>query len=398
MEKKLQRSRVDRKIGGVLGGLGEYIGIDSTILRIIYVAITIFTMKSGLPILVYIIALFIIPSEKVTMEDVRERQAQKIADRYDRINRRIDRKRSGYSHHRHPRHSTAQGNHHAQKRTATSRPHFSKEFPFPEATFTNLILRVSHGDVVVRTWEKEEAKLRVLLSTQDNGGPVRHLSEEKIWDYFFSNTMLDISPDTLLFESKKDILKTDMVLTIPKRLYEQIKIQILNGKLRFDDVETDDIILKLRNGELRSRGVSGKFLNAELTEGEVYVQNCRVENVDISTRKGDITIQGNALTTAARTEQGDIDFILENDLASSVDLKAPNGDIRIQVPDSWNVDGSLHTKKEKIYFDLKNAKIWDNSEDTVVFTQNAEEISTSTLEAKVGKGIIKLSETKERSV
>ena len=34
--KKLYRSRKDRKIAGVCGGIGEYLGIDPTILRVIF--------------------------------------------------------------------------------------------------------------------------------------------------------------------------------------------------------------------------------------------------------------------------------------------------------------------------------------------------------------------------
>lgn len=34
--KKLYRSRKDRKIAGVCSGIGEYLGIDPTILRVIF--------------------------------------------------------------------------------------------------------------------------------------------------------------------------------------------------------------------------------------------------------------------------------------------------------------------------------------------------------------------------
>lgn len=63
-------------------------------------------------------------------------------------------------------------------------------------------------------------------------------------DYFFSQTMLDISPDNFTFESKNELLKTDLVVTIPKRLYEQVKIQLLNGNLKYDDTAAEDAIIK----------------------------------------------------------------------------------------------------------------------------------------------------------
>lgn len=43
-------------------------------------------------------------------------------------------------------------------------------------------------------------------------------------------------------------------------------------------------------------------------------------------------------------------------------------------------------------------KIWDDAERTFVFTQNAEEISMATLQAKVGNGIIKVSELETKNV
>jgi len=56
--KKLYLSDTDRKIGGVCGGLGEYYDKDSTLFRVLFVAITIFF---GIGILLYLIMWLIIP-------------------------------------------------------------------------------------------------------------------------------------------------------------------------------------------------------------------------------------------------------------------------------------------------------------------------------------------------
>ncbi|HHV71662.1 MAG TPA: PspC domain-containing protein [Clostridia bacterium] len=60
MNKKLYRSERNRKIGGVCGGLAEYLGIDATIIRLIW-AICIFVYGGGL--LIYLICWLIIPKE-----------------------------------------------------------------------------------------------------------------------------------------------------------------------------------------------------------------------------------------------------------------------------------------------------------------------------------------------
>ncbi|MEE1229364.1 MAG: PspC domain-containing protein [Lachnospiraceae bacterium] len=57
MEKKLYKSDTDRKISGVCGGLAEYFGIDSTLVRLLFV---IFALV-GPGVILYIAAALIMP-------------------------------------------------------------------------------------------------------------------------------------------------------------------------------------------------------------------------------------------------------------------------------------------------------------------------------------------------
>ena len=59
MGKKLYKSDLDRKIFGVCGGIADYFGIDSTIVRLVLVFITLWGILPG--ILLYIIAALVMP-------------------------------------------------------------------------------------------------------------------------------------------------------------------------------------------------------------------------------------------------------------------------------------------------------------------------------------------------
>ena len=61
-EKKLLRSKKERMIGGVCGGLGNYLNIDPTIVRLIFVLSFFFLFQSSL--LIYLLLLIIIPEEQ----------------------------------------------------------------------------------------------------------------------------------------------------------------------------------------------------------------------------------------------------------------------------------------------------------------------------------------------
>jgi phage shock protein PspC (stress-responsive transcriptional regulator) len=58
---KIYRSRTDRKISGVCGGVAAYFNIDSTIVRLAWILLTI--ASKGLGVLIYIIFIFIFPEE-----------------------------------------------------------------------------------------------------------------------------------------------------------------------------------------------------------------------------------------------------------------------------------------------------------------------------------------------
>ena len=60
--KKLTKSSTDVQIAGVCGGLAEYFGLDSTLIRVAYLILTF--MGAGSPILLYILLAFIMPNEK----------------------------------------------------------------------------------------------------------------------------------------------------------------------------------------------------------------------------------------------------------------------------------------------------------------------------------------------
>ncbi len=59
--KRLLRSRSDRMVGGVCGGVAQYLGIDSTLLRILVVVGTV--VGFGSLLLAYIIGWILIPEE-----------------------------------------------------------------------------------------------------------------------------------------------------------------------------------------------------------------------------------------------------------------------------------------------------------------------------------------------
>ena len=61
--KKMYLSETDKKVSGVCGGIAEFFDIDSTLIRLIWVILSLFT--TGFPgLIAYIIAALIIPKRQ----------------------------------------------------------------------------------------------------------------------------------------------------------------------------------------------------------------------------------------------------------------------------------------------------------------------------------------------
>jgi phage shock protein PspC (stress-responsive transcriptional regulator) len=57
-QKRLYRSNEDRMFAGVCGGIAEYLEVDPTLVRLVFVALT---LLGGPGIIIYLVLMFIVP-------------------------------------------------------------------------------------------------------------------------------------------------------------------------------------------------------------------------------------------------------------------------------------------------------------------------------------------------
>ena len=60
MKKRLYRSSTDQKLCGVCGGIAEYLGIDPTVVRVIW---ALLALGHGIGILLYIVVAVLLPKD-----------------------------------------------------------------------------------------------------------------------------------------------------------------------------------------------------------------------------------------------------------------------------------------------------------------------------------------------
>ena len=64
--KRLYRSRSERMIAGICAGLGQYLGTDPTVIRLVFVLLAVL----GPGVIIYLIAWLIVPEEPLAKDEV----------------------------------------------------------------------------------------------------------------------------------------------------------------------------------------------------------------------------------------------------------------------------------------------------------------------------------------
>lgn len=72
--KRLYKSRKDKVISGICGGIGEYFGVDPVLVRVIAVLLFFF---GGTGVIAYIVGMIIIPVEPLQTDDNEKKETEK---------------------------------------------------------------------------------------------------------------------------------------------------------------------------------------------------------------------------------------------------------------------------------------------------------------------------------
>lgn len=63
--KRLYRSKTNKALAGICGGIGEYLNVDPTVIRVLWI---LFSLMGGCGLLAYIICLFVIPQDNTNSD------------------------------------------------------------------------------------------------------------------------------------------------------------------------------------------------------------------------------------------------------------------------------------------------------------------------------------------
>lgn len=158
----------------------------------------------------------------------------------------------------------------------------------------------------------------------------------------------------------RGLVRADVDLTLPAKVWESVKINTVNGDVTFNDtleaakltvqtvsgdvsadnVSSPELTFKSVSGDIRGDEVTGN-VKAETVSGDVDLTGS-FGSVAASSMSGDVTIGNQFNSVACSSMSGDVDVESET-LPESMTLSSKSGDVTARVPGGTGFSVKLHT-------------------------------------------------------
>ncbi len=229
------------------------------------------------------------------------------------------------------------------------RGHFTEVANLLADNIRGFDIQLHNGDVDLHVATQD----RVVVSSDAEGLEV-HLDDNGVLYIRQGNT----AASSVAFG--RGLVRTDVVLTIPDKAWEFIRINTVNGDVELaDTLETGDLSIQTVNGDISAahtccpqmlfKSVSGDIsgeelagnVEAETKSGDVSLTG-RFVAVKTNSMSGDVELRGTANLVHCSSMSGDVDAEIKT-LPLELHAESKSGDCCVRIPEGQGFTVALHT-------------------------------------------------------
>ena len=137
------------------------------------------------------------------------------------------------------------------------------------------------------------------------------------------------------------------------------------GNVTVDDIVSDQMQLTVDEGDVRVSGLDGAgkgLCKIDADEGSIFMEDCRIEEIDLSADEGEIILRNvKATRISLSADEGNIEADILTVEGGNYRMEAEEGDIEVSIPAEANLRVKLQTDEGRIDsdFDLSTRRTDD---------------------------------------
>ncbi len=188
-----------------------------------------------------------------------------------------------------------------------------------------LDIQLHNGDVNVYVAEQENVEI---------SGDTEELEVRLSDDGVLSVRQGKTASSSVIFG--RGLACADVDLTLPKKVWQTIRINTVNGDIVLNDMlEADDLVIQTVSGDVSADQACCPNMTFKSVSGDIGAEDV-TGSVRAESVSGDITLSGGLVDVSASTVSGDIQI---NDAAQSIACNSMSGDVTVE---TGTLPGALH--------------------------------------------------------
>lgn len=211
---------------------------------------------------------------------------------------------------------------------------YSKSFPF---TGSDISLDLFNASATIVSSDAEDCELIV------TGRPLRQQDADKALEQLQSAVKHSVIEDRLVVSLRDKLVRAHVELYVPHHHFNHLLVQTLNGEVRADGLDVENVRVQTANGRVVLHDVHASELLLNTGNGTVEVEGVEAELVHVRTGNGAVIVGGKYDKASLKTGNGNIRAELATARPAKFELASLAGNIRLALPHGVEVEGELET-------------------------------------------------------
>lgn len=152
-------------------------------------------------------------------------------------------------------------------------------------------------------------------------------------------------------------ISVDASMKVPRRDYETIRVNLLNGDVKVNDLTTNHIIIKNKNGDMHLNNVKAHDSEFDLLNGDIIVSNSPIDALVMKNLNGDIRVDGYVNNLSADSINSNLYLSKRDASEANLKIKTVSGDIKLSLPKELNIDVNAKTSNGSVLSRLTNLNV-----------------------------------------
>lgn len=219
---------------------------------------------------------------------------------------------------------------------------FDHEWLFENTTASILDFKNANGDIEFKPSMNENIKVSAAIKIYGK------TEEATLLEAFESRAIIRIDEENFTFHIPSKNIRADLVIYLPQRNYDYIRLNTFNGDVAFNELLARDIYVKVTSGDIVFNQLEASMLEIKSTNGDVNLTDVELRDLLLSATNGDVRVIGEIQSLDTSTVNGDVLLTLSGDELIQVTASSVQGDVKVSLPTALSLEIEAKTTLGKI--------------------------------------------------